>query len=170
MLQTIYFNSKQQTTWFPLQSNVIPLKSDALFHPSLPHFSALLEGFFWDATQLHHYSPLGGLHAFKTGPLMIHWAWGKEKSNTEQDQVNREVVPVRLCSSPPGTAGCAGRCEQGHCRGEAAMICPATTLVSSRALSEANTTGSLCRLALWQELTVDNVSDIEECDQHDFDF
>ena len=62
------------------------------------------------------------------------------------------------------------RCELVHCRGEAATICPATTLVSSRALSEANITGSLCRLALWQELTVDNVSDIEECDQHDFDF
>ena len=26
------------------------------------------------------------------------------------------------------------------------------------------------RLALWQELTVDDASDIEERDQHDFDF
>ena len=26
------------------------------------------------------------------------------------------------------------------------------------------------RLALWQELTVDDVSDIEEYGQHDFDF
>ena len=78
------------------------------------------------------------------------WAWGKEKSHTEQDQVNREVVPVRRCSSRPGTAGCSGRCEQVHCRGEAATICPATvTLVTSRALSEAKAAGSLCRLADW---------------------
>ena len=41
------------------------------------------------------------------------------------------------------------RCELVHCRGEAATICPATTLVSSRALSEANAAGSLCRLADW---------------------
>ena len=73
----------------------------------------------------------------------------KEKSHTEQDQVNREVVPVRRFSSQPGTAGCSERCEQVHCHGEAAMICPATTLVSSCALSEAKAAGSLCRLADW---------------------
>ena len=106
----------------------------------------------------------------KRVPLMIPLSLGKRKSHTEQDQVNRKIVPVRRCSSQPGTAGCAGRFEQGHCCGEAATICPATTLVSSRALSEANITGSLCRLALWQELTVDDASDIEERDQHDFDF
>ena len=60
--------------------------------------------------------------------------------------MNREVVPVRRCSSWPGTAGCSGHCEQVHCHGEAATICPATTLISSRALSEAKATGSLCRL------------------------
>ena len=48
---------------------VMPLKSNALFHPSLPHFYALLGGFFWNAPQFHHYSPLDGLHVFKTGPL-----------------------------------------------------------------------------------------------------
>ena len=68
--------------------------------------------------------------------------------------MNREVVPVRRCSSRPGTAGCSGRCEQVHCRGEAATICPATTLVSSRALSEANAAGSLCRLADWSSGSV----------------
>ena len=82
-------------------------------------------------------------------PWWSPWAKGKEKSHTEQDQVNREVVPVRRCSSWPGTAGCSGRCEQVHCRGEAATICPAATLLSSRALSEAKAAGSLCRLADW---------------------
>ena len=89
--------------------------------------------------------------------------------------MNREVVPVRRCSSPPGTAGCSGHCELVHCRGEAATICPATTLVSSRALSETKAAGSVAgllidRLALWQELTVDHASHIEERDQRDFDF
>ena len=73
--------------------------------------------------------------------------FGKEKSHTEQDQVNREVVPVRPCSSQPGTAECSGHCEQVHCRGEAATICPAATLVSSHTLSEAKAAGSLCSLA-----------------------
>ena len=83
-------------------------------------------------------------------PWWSPWAWGKEKKSPEQDQVNREVVPVRWCSSRPGTAGCWGRCEQVHCGGEAATICPATvTLVTSRALSEAKAAGSLCRLADW---------------------
>lgn len=47
----------------------------------------------------------------------------------------------------PGSAACSGRCEQVHCRGEPATICPATTHVSSHAPSEGNATGSLCRLA-----------------------
>ena len=38
----------------------------------------------------------------------------------EQDQVNRQVVPVWRCSAWPGTAGCSGHCEQVH---EAALIC-----------------------------------------------
>ena len=76
-------------------------------------------------------------------------------------------------------AGCSGRCEQVHCRGEAATVCPATTLVSSHALNEAKAAGSLCRLADWSSgpvarthcrLTVEDASDIEERDQHDFDF
>ena len=70
----------------------------------------------------------------------------------------------------------AGHCEQVHCRGEAATICPATTHVSSRALSEAKGAGSLCRLADWLSGPVARThcrryaSDIEEYDQHDFDF
>ena len=92
---------------FPFK--VISLESNALFHPSLPRFYSLLEGFFWDAPQLRRYGRFDGLHAFKTGPLMIPLSLGKEKSHTEQDQVNREVVPVRRCSSRPGTAGCSGR-------------------------------------------------------------
>ena len=122
---------------------VIPLESNALFHPSLPHFYALLKIFFWDAPRLHRYSPIDGLQAFKTGSLDDpHELGEKKKSHAEQDQVNREAVPVR-----PGTDGCSGQCEQVLCRGEAVRICPATTLVSSRTLSDAEAAGSLCRLA-----------------------
>ena len=127
---------------------VIPLESNALFHPSLPRFYALLEGFFWDAPQLHCYGPLDGLHTIKMGPLDDPLQLGEQKKNhAKQDQVNREVVPVQQCSSWAETAGSAGCYGQVHCCGEAATICPTTTLVSSRALSEAIAAGSLCRLA-----------------------
>ena len=81
--------------------------------------------------------------------------------------MNREVVPVRRCSSWPGTARCSGRCEQVHCHAEAATICPAATLLSSCTLGEAKVFVDLLTdcLALWQELNVDDASDIEE---HDF--
>ena len=38
-------------------------------HLSLTDFYALLEGFFWDAPQIHHYGTSDGLHAFKMSPL-----------------------------------------------------------------------------------------------------
>ena len=62
--------------------------------------------------------------------------------------MNREVVPygdVLLGQQLPDAQGVVT--EQVHCRGEAATICPAATLVSSRALIEAKAAGSLCRLA-----------------------
>ena len=103
--------------------------------------------------------PWWPLHLQNGSPWWSHRAWGKEQSCTEQDQVNREVVPVRQCSSQPGTAGCSGQCEQVHCRGEAATFCPAITVVSYRALSKAKpqdlfVTLLIDHLALWQELTV----------------
>ena len=55
--------------------------------------------------------------------------------------MNREVVPYGDVLLGQGVVT-----EQVHCRGEAATICPATTLVSSRAKSEAKAAGSLCRL------------------------
>ena len=67
--QTIYFNSKQQTTVHGLPFKVIPLESNALFQPSLPRFYVLLGGFFWDAPQVRRHGPFDDLHAFKTGPL-----------------------------------------------------------------------------------------------------
>lgn len=48
--------------------------------------------------------PIDGFHAFKKGPLDGSIELGEKKSHREQDQVNREVVPVRRCSWP-GTAG-----------------------------------------------------------------
>lgn len=46
---------------------------------------------------------------------MIRMSLWKRKSHTEQDQANREIVPVRRRSSWPGTDGCSGRCQQLHC-------------------------------------------------------
>lgn len=65
MSQTIYFNSKLHG--FPFK--VPTLESNALFHPSLSHFYALLEEFFLGSPQLHCYNPLDGLNALKTGHL-----------------------------------------------------------------------------------------------------
>ena len=59
--QMIHINSKQQTAGFPLQSN--SPRVSCTFHPSLPRFQAMLQGFFWDALQLRRYGPLDGLHA-----------------------------------------------------------------------------------------------------------
>lgn len=112
---------------------VIP---NAVLHPSLAWFYARLEALFWNAFQVHRYSPLNGHNVFKTiGPL-------------EQGQVNREIVPACLYSSRPRTVGCSRHCEQIHSLCESATSCRDTTLVSSHALREANTTWSLCRLAV----------------------
>ena len=70
---------------FPFK--VIPLESNALFHPSLPRFYALLEGFFWDAPQLRRYGPLDGLHAFKTGPLDDPLELSGEKKNVTRSKI-----------------------------------------------------------------------------------
>ena len=84
---------------------VIPLEYNALSHSSLSCFYVLLEGFFWYALHLHHYSPLDGLDTFNMTPLDdLLKLEGKEKSPREQDQVNREVVPVWQYSSQSGTA------------------------------------------------------------------
>jgi len=48
---------------------VIHLKFNALFHPALPRFYSLLEGFFRNAHQPRRYSPLDDLLGFKTGPF-----------------------------------------------------------------------------------------------------
>ena len=63
-------------------------------YPSLPHYYAVLERFFWDAAQLCHFDPLDGLDTFKIGPLDNTLNLEK-KSHTEQDQVNKVVVPVQ---------------------------------------------------------------------------
>ena len=100
--------------------------------------SALLLQFSWWPPHLQNRSP-----------WWYPWAWRKEKSHTEQGQVNAEVVPAWRCCSWLRTAECSGHCEHVHCHVEAATNCPATTLISSCALSEANAAGSLCKLTDW---------------------
>ena len=88
--QTIYFSSKQQT-YFTLQRWSFPFFTAMLLStagwillrcPSASSLRPSWNGSFWR-------SP---------------WAWRKEKSHTERDQVNREGVPIKQCSSRPGTA------------------------------------------------------------------
>ena len=78
---------------------VISLESNALSHPTVPRFYVLLEGFFMDATQLHRYSLLRGLHTFKTGPLNDPFEHG-EKKNTTRDKI-RWIVRL-YCDVPFG--------------------------------------------------------------------
>lgn len=88
--------------------------------------------------------------------------------------MNREVVPAcgtTKGSSQPRTAVCSGHCEQVHCGGEADRIWLATTLVSEQSKRHRISVDLLIdRLVLWQELTVDDASHIEECDRYDFYF
>ena len=72
--QTIYFSSEQYGVHF----KEISLEANALFHSSLPQ----MEGFFWDAPQLHRYSTLDGLHSFKTVPLDDPLELGEKKKVT----------------------------------------------------------------------------------------
>ena len=49
-----------------------------------------------------------------------------ELSHTQQYQLNKDVNPIKRCSSRPGTVRRSGRFEHGNCSGESATICPAT--------------------------------------------
>ena len=96
-------------------------------------------------------------------PWWSPWSWGKEKSHMWQYEVNREVVTEWWRSSRLETYGCSGRCEQIHCHSETATACPATTLFSSRKLSDIYAAGSPCKLlidhlALWQKLASDDIT------------
>ena len=83
------------TTWFLFK--IIFLESNALSQPFLSCFCALLEGFYWDTSQLHCYRPLDGLHTLKMGLLDDSHELGEKK--TLKEQVNTEVVPEWQCTS-----------------------------------------------------------------------
>ena len=109
---------------FSLQSNL--LRVYCIFLSSSDTVQCMLEWFIWKAHQFHRYDPLDGLHTFKTDPLDDPLRLGEK----EKDLVNREVVEEK-CSTRPGTAKRTERCEQVYCCGNAATICPITTLFSS---------------------------------------
>ena len=82
---------------------------------------------------------------------------------------------VHRCSSRLRTARCTEKCEQLHCRGEAATIlsCYNSRLFSrtewnQRVLISRQTCQSIV-IAQSQELAVDDATHIEERDQLDFD-
>ena len=95
--KTIYF----KVHCFPFE--VILLESNVHLHPSLPCRYPLLKEFFWDASQLHRFNLLG---AFKTVLPVDPQSWEERKGYGEQDQVNREMVPVQRCSTQSRTAEC----------------------------------------------------------------
>ena len=74
---------------------------------SLSCFYGLLEVFFWNAPQLRRNGLLDSLHCFKTDLHDDPLEFAEEKKGLiEQDQVNREIIPVQWCSSWPRTAEC----------------------------------------------------------------
>ena len=89
-----------------------PLESNALSDPSLPCINLLMEGFFWDASQLCYYGILNGLHAFKMSSLDNALKFGEKKKVTwSQNQVNRKIFSVQECSSWSGNTEWSGCCE-----------------------------------------------------------
>ena len=145
-----------------LPSKVIPLESNALFHPFLSLFSALLEGFFQDTTLSS--VVITSLMA-STPSKWVLLGLEKEKSHMEQDQVNREIVSVVWWwFSQSQTTGCSGHCEQVHYHGKAAMICPATTLVYSH-MKEVYYAAESYRLADWPSSLVVKTC-CEQCSTH----
>ena len=146
--QTIYFNSKQQTTCFPHKNN--PSRDKFIFSSFsvtlLCTARRILQGFpsaplLWFSWWLWRIQN-GSLWLIPLIiPLMIRYSLRKIKSRAEQDQSNGKIIPVRRYFSQPGTARSSGHWEHIHCRGDASTICPATTLVSSYALSKAYVAG-----------------------------
>ena len=124
-------------------------------------------------SSMHSWKDSSGmtLNSFVTAPMMASTPskWVSFIILLEQDQVNREVIPLWQYSSQLGNVRCSG-----HCDGQAVMNYPEIIYVSSHALNESCTAGFPCRLAewlstLWQELAADDTSDIKERDSHDFD-
>ena len=156
--------------------SVIPLESNALFHPSMPRLYALLEWFFWAAPQLHRYGPLDGLHAFKTGPLDDPLELGEKKkvARSKIRWIGRlfQYGDVLLGQELPDAQGIVIRCivvvkQPG-------LVLPQLSSLlapwAKQKLQDLFVNLLIDRLALWQEPTVDHASHIEERDQRDFDF
>ena len=101
--QTIYFNPKEQTIWFPVQSNPpwvwCPFQSfSTMFLCSIGRILLGCSSTIMD---------LDDLQIFKMGPLDDPLKLEQKKNVTQQDQMNRVVFPVRWCSYQPGTARCS---------------------------------------------------------------
>ena len=158
--QMIYFNSKQ-ITWFPFQSN--PLKSNALFHPSLLCFFAL----FWDIFELCCKGLCDGLHSFKISSLDGSLKLG-EKKNVTWSKIQWIRRFFSFSSIPLSQERLYA---QGVVSGWIVILkqLQFITLISSHLLSKAYATGSLCRLADWSSCLVArtwcrrNVTHIKEC-------
>ena len=98
---------------------VISLESNALSHHFLPCLKALLEGFFWNTHQLHHYAllmatiPLKWILWIIPMNLSIRKKSYGARSNELGDNSSMEIFP--------GIAGFTECCEQVHCHVEALL-------------------------------------------------
>ena len=155
---------------------VIPLKSRARFHPSLPRFYALLEGFFWNASQLCCYSPLDGLHVFKTGPLddpleldeKQKVTWNKVRWIGTLFQQGNVLLSQELLDAQGTVSRCIGVVKQP--KFSLSQLSSLLAHWAKQTLQDLFVDLLIDRLVLWQELTVDDACLIKERDQHDFDF
>ena len=144
--ESIYFNSKKQTTKLSLQ-RYLPFESNKFPHPHLSRFFAPLGGQFWDALQ----SPLltALIIAFKISIRVI-WvillkSVKTKKCQTAQDQLSKGLFQygnILLGQKLPNAQSIVSSCIVVV----KSSICAVVAIVPSHTLSEAYTAGSPCRL------------------------
>ena len=145
------------------------------------HFSILLchaSMHCWkdSSGMLRRYSLLDSLHVFKTGPLDDPLElWEKKKVTQNKFRWIGTLFQqgnVLLGQELPDAQGIVGRCIGVVKQPQFALSKLSSLLVHWAKQTQQDLSVDLLidRLVLWQKLTVDGASHIEECDQHDFDF
>ena len=129
------FQFQRKTTWSPLQ--IISLKTNALSHPSLPSFYALLEGSFREAIYFVAMTLLMISMPTKWVPFSLQ---KRKKSHGARSGKSGDFFCMMIMFFS------AKNCRIFwvlflHCYIEAAMICSSIFLVSPCPLSKAYSTG-----------------------------
>ena len=117
-------NSKLQHVPF----KVVFFSPDALLHSTPQCVHALMDGFFWDCSELHVTAILMAIESWEWFPFNTLLSWGRKKSQRGLNPVNMVVTPTRQCYFLPKISGCSKHCEQEHCRDGAAITLSPTIL------------------------------------------